>query len=264
MPVTPADGLLVGAAGFAAGAINAVAGGGTLVSFPALLATGMAARTANITSSVGLIWGYGGGSVAYRRELGGQHRRVQALGLVCVLGGVAGAVILLATPANSFRSIVPYLILTSCLLLGMQPRLASFVAGRQARQAQVEADAGRTRSEITWPVRAGVFIGAVYGSYFGAGLGVLLLGVLGILLADDLQRLNALKGVLSLIVNAVGALVFVIVGQVDWWYALILAVTASLGGTTGVVIARRLPPQILRGAVVLLGVGVAVGLIVRG
>jgi uncharacterized membrane protein YfcA len=258
--MTPGDGLLVAGAGFAAGAINAVAGGGTLVSFPALLATGMAARTANITSSVGLIWGYSGGSVAYRRELAGQRSRVRALGLVSVLGGIAGAIILLATPPTSFRSVVPYLILTACLLLALQPRLARLVAAHQAR---MPAD-GAGRSEITWPLRAGVFAGAVYGSYFGAGLGVVLLGVLGILLADGLQRLNALKGLLSLIVNAVGALVFVIAGQVAWWFALILAVGAYLGGTIGVVVARRLSPQLLRGAVILLGVGVALGLIVTG
>lgn len=255
--MTPGDALLVAGAGVVAGAVNAVAGGGTLVTFPALLAVGTGAVTANITSSVGLITGYAGGSVAYRRELTGQGPRVRRLAAVSVVGGVAGAVILLLTPAGVFRLAVPYLILASCLLLGIQPWLARLVARRRS----APDGAG---GEITWPVQIGVLAGAVYGSYFGAGLGVLLLGVLGILLADGLQRLNALKGLLSLIINVVGVLVFLASARVAWTYAGILAVTAYFGGTIGVVVARRLPPLVLRVAVIVLGVAVAVLLIVRG
>lgn len=248
--MNPGNALLVAGAGLAAGAINAVAGGGTLISFPALLATGMGAVTANITSSVGLISGYAGGSVAYRRELAGQGKRFRGLALASVIGGLSGALLLLFTPQSAFKAIVPYLILASCGLLAVQPRLAAAVAGRrEAKQAPTH--------EMTGPLRAGVGVGAVYGSYFGAGLGVLLLGVLGVLLDDGLQRLNALKSLLSLLINVVGVLVFLISGRVAWGYAAILEVTAYLGGTFGVGVARRLRPQVLRGAVVLLGAVVA-------
>src|SRR3954447_16069386 len=233
--VTPASVVLVAAAGFVAGAMNAVAGGGTLVAFPALLATGMTARMANIVSTIGLVPGYAGGSYAYREELAGQGPRVRALAATSIVGGVAGAVILLVTPASSFRAIVPYLILASCGLLLVQPRLAKRVADRQRRT-------GGAASDVTWQVQIGVLVAAIYGSYFGAGLGVLLLGVLGILLAEGMQRLNALKGLLSLLINAVSVVVFVINGEVAWWYTAILAVSAWAGGVSGVGVARRLSP----------------------
>jgi uncharacterized membrane protein YfcA len=254
MPMSPADALLVGAAGLLAGAVNAVAGGGTLLTFPALLATGMPPVTANITSSVGLISGYAGGSVAYRRELAGQGPRARTLVAVSVVGGIAGALLLLFTPDATFRAVVPYLVLLSCALLAVQPALARILEGHRRRGS----------AEITWAVRLGVGLGAVYGAYFGAGLGVLLLAVLGILVADDLQRLNALKGVLSLVVNVVGVLVFVGSGQVAWGYAAILAVTAYVGGTLGVSVARRLPAAVMRGAIVTLGTVVGVVLLRTG
>lgn len=254
--MSPFDLLVVAGGGLLAGAVNAVAGGGTLISFPALLAAGLSPFVANITSSVGLLTGYAGGSVAYRRELAGQERRIRGLGVAAVLGGAVGAAVLLATPASSFEAIVPWLVLLATALLAVQPRLARLVAARREGVDERE-------SEITWPVRGGVFVGAVYGSYFGAGLGVLLLALLGILLEDGLQRLNALKGLLSLIVNVVGVLIFVWSGQVDWLAAAVLAVTAYLGGTVGVTLARRLPAAWLRGGVVVLGVVVTVSLLLR-
>lgn len=257
--MTPGLVVLVAASGFVAGAMNAVAGGGTLVAFPALLATGMTARMANIVSTIGLVPGYAGGSYAYREELAGQGSRVRALAATSLVGGVAGAVILLVTPASSFRAIVPYLILASCALLCVQPRLTKRVADRQRKVA-----GARAASDITWQVQVGVFIAAVYGSYFGAGLGVLLLGILGILLAEGMQRLNALKGLLSLLINAVSVIVFVINGEVAWWYTAILAVAAWAGGATGVGVARRLSPRVLRAAVITLGAVVAAALIVKG
>jgi len=253
--VTPADAALAAGAGVLAGAVNAVAGGGTLITFPALLATGMPPVVANITSSVGLLSGYAGGSVAYRRELTGQGNRVRSLALVSVLGGVAGAVVLLVTPAAAFRALVPFLVLVSSALLAVQTPLAAAVARHRNGKA--------SGTEVTWLVRAGVCASAVYGSYFGAGLGVLLLGVLGVLVNDDLQRLNALKGVLSLVINAVGVVVFVLSGRVAWGFAAILAVAAYVGGTAGVRVARRLPATVLRVAVVALGVAVAVLLFLK-
>jgi uncharacterized membrane protein YfcA len=249
--MTPADAVLVAAAGLVGGGVNAVAGGGTLVSFPALLAAGLSPVTANITSSVGMLSGYAGGSVAYRRELSDQGDRVRALLPFAVLGGIAGALLLLVTPDAAFETVVPYLVLTACALLAVQPRLAAVLA----RQRHGSPD-------LHWGVRVAVGLGAVYGSYFGAGLGVLLLAVLGMLVADELQRLNALKGLLSLLVNAVGVAVYLLSGQVAWAYAAILAVTAYVGGTLGVSVARRLPPAVLRAAVIALGTVVGVVLLV--
>src|SRR4051812_5314378 len=249
--MTPAHAALVAGAGVLAGAINAVAGGGTLVAFPALLGVGVGPLTANITCSVGLITGYAGGSVAYRRELAGQRDRVRALLPAAVLGGLAGAVLLLVTPPSTFRAVVPYLVLVSAVLLAVQPVLSRALGTEQHGE-----------HDVHWGAWIGVGIAAVYGSYFGAGLGVLLLAVLGVLVADGLQRLNALKGVLSLVINVVGALVFVLSARVDWGYALALAIGAYVGGTLGVSVARRLPPQVMRAAVVALGVIVGVTLLV--
>ncbi len=249
--MTPADGLLVAGSGVLAGAINAVAGGGTLVAFPALLAVGVGPLTANITCSVGLISGYAGGSVAYRRELAGQRARLTSLLPYAVVGAVAGAVLLLVTPPSTFRAVVPFLVLLSAALLAVQPLLSRALGSRE--QGSVD---------VHWAARLGVAAGAVYGTYFGAGLGVLLLAVLGILVADGLQRLNALKGLLSLFINIVGAAVFVVSARVDWGYALALAVGAYLGGTLGVSVARRLPTPVMRAAVVTLGVVVGIGLLV--
>ena len=250
--MTPADGLLVAGSGVLAGAINAVAGGGTLVAFPALLAVGVGPLTANITCSVGLITGYAGGSVAYRRELAGQRDRFRALAPFAVLGGLVGAVLLLVTPPSTFRAVVPFLVLLAAALLAVQPVLARAL-GAHLGEAH----------EVHWGARLGVGIAAVYGSYFGAGLGVLLLAVLGILIADGLQRLNAVKGLLSLLINVVGAAVFVLSARVDWGYALLLAIGAFVGGTLGVSVARRLPAPVMRAAVVVLGVAVGIGLLVR-
>lgn len=251
----------VAVAGLLAGGVNAIAGGGTLISFPALLATGTGAVTANITSSVGLVSGYLGGAVGYRKELAGQRSRVLRLGASAVAGGLAGAVILLVTPADSFRAVVPYLVLMSCALLAVQPRTARWVAARAAARA---SDGHERRGEIGPALQAGIFLAAVYGSYFGAGLGVLLLAVLGILLDDELQRLNGLKTVLAFVVNIVGVLVFLASGRVAWVFALILLVTAYLGGILGARVARKLSASTLRVAVIVLGVVVSVVLIVKG
>ncbi len=261
------DGLVAGGAGLLAGAVNTVAGGGTLVAFPALLTTGMPALTANITSSVGLVTGYVGGAVGYRSELASQAGRVRALAAPAMSGGFVGAVVLLATPGGSFRTIVPYLVLFACLLLALQPRLAAMVSTRRqgvAGPPGAVPAAAPPVAGVTWPARAWVFLAGVYGSYFGAGLGVLLLGVLGILVADDTQRTNALKNLLSFGVNAVGVTVFLASAQVSWAFAGILVVTSAAGGLCGASLARRLDAVALRGVVVALGVSVALLLIVTG
>lgn len=251
--MTPGHALLVAGAGFLGGGVNALAGGGTLLSYPALLAAGLPPVLANTTSSVGLVAGYAGGSVAYRRELEGQRRRAVRLIASGVAGAIVGAVLLLVLDADAFEAVVPYLVLLACALLGAQPRVAAWLRGR-----------GSAGDHPLWVAQLLIGVGAVYGTFFGAGLGVVMLAVLGLLVADDLQRLNALKGVLSLVINAVGALIFVATGHVAWLAALLLAVGAYLGATVGVSLARRLPPQGIRAGVVVAGVTVAVVLIVRG
>jgi uncharacterized membrane protein YfcA len=293
------DALLTAGAGLVAGAVNAVAGGGTLIAFPALLAAGLPAVTANITSSTGLVTGYAGGALGYRRELSGQLPRLRALAPAAVLGGIVGAVILLVTPKDSFKTAVPFLVLIACLLLASQAKLSGVVARRRSAKAAAltparspgpaaaalpeagppaavavaapgtapavaaaESAPGADRP-VTWPTRIGVFVAGAYGSYFGAGLGVLLLAVMGILLVDDLQRTNALKTLLSFIVNAVGVVVFLISAQVAWAYAGILVVTSAAGGVMGARVARLLSPVWLRRGVITLGLAVAAILFLR-
>lgn len=251
--MTPADALLVSGAGLLAGAVNALAGGGTLIAFPALLAAGLPAVPANTTCSVGLLAGYAGGSVAYRQELVGQGGKARRLLVPALAGGAAGAVLLLVLPGSSFAVVVPYLVLASCALLAAQPWLARALAGR-----------GVARAHPGWEAQLGVGAASVYGAYFGAGLGVVLLAVLGTLVPDDLQRLNALKGVQSLLVNLVAAAVFAVTGHVDWAVAGLLSLGALVGATYGVRLARRVPAEALRAAVVVLGVVVGVVLLVEG
>lgn len=251
--MTPGEAALVLGAGFLGGGVNALAGGGTLLTYPALLAAGLPPVLANTTSSVGLVAGYAGGSLAYRREMAGQRHRAVRLIAAGVAGAVVGAVLLLVLDPDAFEVVVPYLVLLACLLLAAQPRVASWLRAR-----------GRADEHPLWVAQVLIGAGAVYGTFFGAGLGVVMLAVLGVLVADDLQRLNALKGVLSLVINAVGALIFVVTGHVAWLAALLLAVGACGGATLGVSLARRLPPNGIRAGVVVAGVTVAVVLLARG
>jgi uncharacterized membrane protein YfcA len=250
--VTPGGGLLVLAAGAVAGAVNALAGGGTLLSYPALLAAGLPPVLANTTSSVGLLGGYAGGSVAYRRELAGQGPRARGLVAAGVAGGTLGAVLLLVVSGDGFERVVPFLVLLACLLLALQPRVARLLAER-----------GRAQERPAWVAQLLIGLGAVYGSFFGAGLGVVVLAVLGLLVAEDLQRLNALKGLLSLVINLVGAVLFVVTGHVAWLPALLLALGSAVGASAGVALARRLPSSAVRTGVVLVGTVVGVVLLVR-
>jgi uncharacterized membrane protein YfcA len=240
---------LLAGAGLLAGAVNAVAGGGSLISFPALLAVGYPSVPANVTNNVALLPGYLGGTVAYRRELAGQGARARRLGATSAVGGLAGAVLLDVSPPGVFEAIVPFLILLSCALLVAQPAAARVVErrGHQGRPAAVHA---------------GTFLAAVYGGYFGAGLGIMLLAVLGAFLAEDMQRLNALKGLLSLVISAVAVVYFALFGPVVWAAAAIMAVTSLVGGQLGVRLARRLSAVALRWVVVVFGVGVAIVLLV--
>lgn len=243
---------LLTVAAWLAGAVNAVAGGGSLISFPALLAVGYPAVTANITNTVALCPGYVGGTIGYRRELAGQRGRVVALGLTSAVGAVAGSWLLLVSSPEVFERIVPFLILAACALLALQRQLA--------RVVQRHAGTSPEGLGQALPLHVFQFIGAVYGAYFGAGLGIMMLAVLSIFLADTLQRLNALKGVMSLVINVVGAVYFAIFADVVWFAVAIMATAALIGGRMGVALARRLNDQALRWMVVAFGVAVAIRL----
>lgn len=243
---------LIAAAGFIAGAINAVAGGGSLVSFPALLAVGYPPITANVTNNIAVLPGYLGGSFAYRRELKGQHTRMRTLGVVSALGAVTGSLLLINSSDEFFSRVVPFLILLSCILLAAQPRLAKIL--RDANHG------GPTNRSSSWllPLQ---FITAVYGGYFGAGLGIMMLAVLGIYLEDNLQNVNALKGVLSMFIGLVSATTFALLGPVIWSAVAIMGMTSLVGGQVGVSLARRMSATALRSVVIIFGIVVAAYLV---
>jgi uncharacterized membrane protein YfcA len=247
MNLVEAVGLL--AAAFAAGAINAVAGGGSLISFPALLAAGYPSKAANVTNTVALWPGYVGGSVGYREELRGQRSRLVQLSIPNVLGALAGAALLLATPEEAFDVAVPFLIAFASLLMLVQDRVGTFTAHHRAAFEQT----GR----LPLPLHAAMFALGVYGAYFGAALGIMTLAAFSILLADDIQRLNALKGMSSLIINAVAVLWFAAFGPVEWAPAALMAFGAVAGGYLGVGVARRLGRTWLRVTVIAYGLVVA-------
>ena len=253
--MTPGDASLLGVAGLLAGAVNAVAGGGSLISFPALLAVGYPSVQANVTNTVALFPGYAGSVAGGTEELRGQGPRVRSLAVTSVVGAIGGAVLLLTTPSDVFRRVVPYLVLLACALLLLQPRLKGYVQRRTG-------DAGAAHGSL--PLQVTVLLSSVYGAYFGAGLGVLLLGVLGVFLAEQLKQVNALKNVLSLVINSVALLAFGLFGPVAWSAVLVVAVASLVGGYAGARVASRIPAAVLRGGVVAYGVVVAVVLLVRG
>ncbi|MEU6762755.1 sulfite exporter TauE/SafE family protein [Streptomyces sp. NPDC046853] len=242
----------IAAAAVAAGGINAVVGSGTLITFPTLLAFGYPPVLANVSNTIGLVPGVLSAAYGYRAELKGQRSRLVKLGLASLLGGVVGAVLLLKLPADTFSSAVPVLILIACVLVLLQPRLQKWLARRDSP--------GRADGGI--PLWAGVMGTGVYGGYFGAAQGVLLMGLFGTFLRDDLQRLNAVKNVLASIVNGVAAVLFIAVTSVDWTVAGVIAVGSTLGGLIGARVGRRLSPAVLRGLIVAVGVTAAVAVAV--
>ena len=249
---SPSGLALVAVSALLAAAINAVAGGGSLVSFPTLLLAGYAPITANITNTVGLVLGYAGGSTAYRDELRGQWRRVRDLGIIGALGAVLGAFLLTRTRSSTFEAIVPWLLLAGTALTALQP----FV-GRLVRH-----DGARADRRVHPVLGILVFANGVWGAFFGVGLSLLLVGALGLFIDDELQRLNALKGVLSLVINIVAAVYFVAFAAVAWEAALVMLPAALIGGFSGVALARRLPATTLRVVVVLVGIAVSIRLLV--
>lgn len=266
IPPGGTDLLIAALAGAAAGAVNALAGGGTLITFPTLTALGMPALAANVTNTVALCPGYLGATIAQRNDLRGQGRRLWLLVPAGVLGGLAGGFLLLRSGERTFRELVPYLILLASALLAAQEPLRAWVKRREAR-ADVAADGAGARAAGPGAdaARAAPAAGlaAVYGGYFGAGLSVIVLAVLGLLLDDSLTRLNALKQAIAFGVNVAAAVLFALAGPVVWPAALAMAVGALLGGTAGGRLAGRVRPATLRRVVVIIGVAVAAVYFVR-
>lgn len=244
--MSPLEALAICLAGIAAGGINAIVGSGTLITFPTLVAFGVPPVVANVSNNIGLVPGSMAGTWGYRRELAGQRGRVVRLLTASFLGGVAGAVLLLVLPESAFATIVPVLILLGVVLVLLQPRLSAYVARRRA----AESDRPHADPWWVWPM---VLATGVYGGYFGAAQGVLLIACLGIGISETLQRLNAVKNILAAMVNAVAGIVFVLVAEVDWLIVALIAGGAIVGGLLGASFGRRLHPAVLRGVIAVVG-----------
>ncbi|MBF6128972.1 sulfite exporter TauE/SafE family protein [Nocardia brasiliensis] len=239
--------LAIFGAGIAAGGINTIVGSGTLITFPALLAFGLPPVTANVSNTIGLVPGAVSGVHGYRRELAGQRERLVRLGTASLLGGITGAVLLLTLPANAFKAIVPVLIILALVLVVVQPRLSRWV---KARRADGAGPAPKHGGPVLF---VAVFATGIYGGYFGAAQGVLLLGLLGVLVHEDIQRLNGVKNVLALIVNGVSALIFIVIADVNWQAVGLIALGSIIGGQLGAKMGRRMPPNVLRAVIVVVG-----------
>jgi uncharacterized membrane protein YfcA len=243
--VDAAEAVAIFAAGGAAGAINTIVGSGTLITFPVLLAFGYAPVTANVSNTIGLVPGSVSGTYGYRRELTGQGRRALWLAVPSVAGGIAGAVLLLTLPASAFKAIVPGFIAAALVLVVAQPWLTRRLAGRHEHPLNARG-----------VLPLSLFTVGVYGGYFGAAQGILILGLLGLSVPDPLQRINAIKNILAGLTNAIAGLVFLIAAShVSWEVAGLIAVGSVLGAQLGARVGRSLPEAALR--VVIVAVGIA-------
>ena len=246
-----AEVVCIALAGMAAGTINTVVGSGTLITFPVLLAFGYAPVTANVTNTVGLVPGSVSGAIGYRAELAGQRARAIRLGTMSVLGGVTGAVLLLVLPSSAFKAIVPVFIAMALVLTVFQPRINAWLAYRELQHHRARLPA----------TALAVYLTGVYGGYFGAAQGIMLLAILGVALDQSLQRTNALKNVLAGLVNGVAGLYFVFAAHIDWGPAAVIAVSAIAGAQLGARYGRRLSPEALRALIVVVGVSAILQLV---
>ncbi len=245
MSWTAAKLIELGALGTAAGALNAAAGGGSLLTFPALVAFGLPSLTANLTNTVAQCPGYAAIVRGYRPELTGQRRRIVTLMPAALIGGGAGIAALELASPHTFRVVAPALVLVACALLALQPALT--------RRLSDSMGAGRARTAL----HVSVAIACAYAAYFGAAAGVLLLAVLAIFVIDHMQRLNALNRLLILLVNLIAAVLFAVLGPVSWPAIAVLAPSTMIGGRGGVFLVRRLGSTTLRTVVLLVGLGAA-------
>lgn len=243
--------LLVAAAGLAAGAINAVVGSGTLITYPVLLGTGLSPVTANGTNAVGLAVGGVSSAVAYREELRPRKRALLPLALLVMVGGVVGALLVVSLPETVFEAVVPWLILSAVVLVALQPTITRRLRGRVHHLTR------RARDLPLW-----VWLMGVYGGYFGAGQGVMYMAVLGLRYDDDVQQSNAAKNLFAGLANVAAAVVFIAAGRVVWPFVVALWVGSLVGGYYGGRVARRIPDVVLRGIVVAVGLYAAAYLVV--
>jgi uncharacterized membrane protein YfcA len=255
--VNPLEALAILAAGVAAGTVNAIVGSGSLITFPTLLFFGYPPLVANVSNTVGLVSGSISGAIGYRRELAGQRARAIPLLVAALVGGLTGASLLILLPATAFARIVPILIIVACVLVAIQPRLTRAIAAR--RQAVGTTEGERHGGPL---LVASIFLTAIYGGYFGAAQGVILIAVLAILVNDDLQRLNGLKNVIAAVTNGMAAILFIIVAPIAWQPAILIAIGSTIGGQLGAVVGRRLSPFALRFAIIAVGSIVAVKLLI--
>ena len=246
------EALGITSAGAGAGFVNAIVGSGSLITFPTLVAFGYPRVTANVSNNIGLVPGSVSGAFGFRRELAGQGRRARTLALGSGAGGLVGGILLLTLPSSVFDAVVPALVVAACVLMALQPRLARWIARRR------EADA----PDVPWTAVALTFGAGIYGGYFGAAQGVILLAALGVLVPDDLVRTNALKNVLAGTVNGVAALLFIVRAHVAWEVVALIAVGSILGATLGASVGRKVPAAVLRRVVIAVGLIAATYLIV--
>lgn len=236
--------VVIALAGTGAGIINTVVGSGTLLTFPVLLWAGLPPVAANVANNIGLAPGSVSGAVGYRRELTGTRRRVARFSVAALLGGVSGATLLALLPPGVFVVAAPVLIATALLLVVAEPWI-----GRQLASWRENAPPHGSRAMI-----AAVFATSIYGGYFGAGQGVILLAIMSVLMSEPLQQVNALKNVLQGVDNVASALIFILIAQVNWLVVALLAGGAIVGGQIGAKVGRRLPPTLLRAFIVVVGV----------
>ena len=253
--LTPLHFFLAALAAIAAGAVNAIAGGGTLITFPILTFLGIPAVTANVTNTVALCPGYFGGTLAQMNDLQGQKNRLWLVLPASIVGGVLGGFLLLQTGERLFRELVPYLILLASLLLAMQDLVRAWLIRRMGEHHGINLE------NLSW---LPVGLASVYGGYFGAGLSVIILSALGLTIEDSLTRLNALKQAVAFAVNIAAAIFFLFSGQVIWSAALVMAIGALIGGVLGGKIASRIKPSSLRWTVVVIGVIISIIYFVSG
>jgi hypothetical protein len=267
IPMSFTDLVAILLAGAGAGTINAVVGSGSLITFPTLVALGYPPLLANVSNNIGLVPGSLSGVLGYRRELAGQRARLRRLVPASVAGGLTGSTLLLVLPPGVFRRVVVVLIAVALVLVVAQPRISRRLATRRAaRTTDVDRRIGtrspaRNAGEVTAVLMAAVGAAGVYGGYFGAAQGIILIALLGIFLDDHLQRLNACKNVLALSVNAVASVVFVLTTDVDWKVVAAIAVGSTIGGQVGARVGRRLDPRLLRAVIVVVGVTALVRLL---
>ncbi|MEU9621977.1 sulfite exporter TauE/SafE family protein [Streptomyces sp. NPDC048155] len=251
--------LAVFAAGISAGTINAIVGSGTLITFPVLLATGLPPVTATVSNALGLIPGSISGAIGYREELTGQARRVLKLAIGALIGGLTGATLLLTLPSTAFETVVPILVALALalVLVILQPRISKAVQRRREHSGiPARPDGGPL-------LFAGLTLASIYGGYFTAAQGIIYLSLMGMLLDDTMQRLNAVKNVLAAVVNSIAALFFLFVADFDWTAVVLIAVGSALGGQIGAKVGRRLSPTVLRALIVAVGTAAIVQLLLR-